>query len=128
MGGRQSCAMSTLLASPHTTKISQTNTLDIAERPISAANTTLDAKNRVGFEALSYTWGDPKATLPITLHGKPHHITKNLEVALRHLRYPERERTLWVDALCIYLDRHRTKCHRNLRFEPQFCEGVGSED
>jgi hypothetical protein len=64
-------------------------------------NTTLDAKNRVGFEALSYTWGDPKITSPITLHGKTHHITKNLEVALRHLRYPERERTLWVDALCI---------------------------
>jgi hypothetical protein len=64
-------------------------------------NTTLDAKNIVGFEALSYTWGDPETTSPITLHGKPHHITKNLEVALRHLRYPERERTLWVDALCI---------------------------
>jgi hypothetical protein len=39
-------------------------------------NTTLDAKNRVGFEALSYTWGDPKTTSPITLHGKPHHITE----------------------------------------------------
>src|SRR5271170_983143 len=30
-----------------------------------------------------------------------------------------------VDAVCIYQDRYRSKCCRNLRFEPQFCEGVG---
>jgi hypothetical protein len=30
-----------------------------------------------------------------------------------------------VDLLCIYPDRYRTKCCRNLRFEPQFCEGFG---
>lgn len=28
-------------------------------------------------------------------------IAHNLAVALRHLRYPDRERTLWVDAICI---------------------------
>jgi hypothetical protein len=44
---------------------------------------------------------------------------------LRHLRLQDQERILWVDALCIYQDRYRTKWCRNLRFEPQFCEGVG---
>jgi hypothetical protein len=78
-------------------------------------HTTLDAKNRVGFEALSYTWGDPNSTSPITRHGKPHHITKNLDVALRHLRYPERERTLWADALCIYSYRTAMKNY-DIRF------------
>lgn len=30
-----------------------------------------------------------------------HAITKNLELALRHLRFKDRERTLWVDAVWI---------------------------
>jgi len=42
-------------------------------------NTTLDAKDIVGFEALSYTWGDPNSTSPITLHGKQHSITRTLK-------------------------------------------------
>jgi len=27
---------------------------------------------------------------------------------------------LWIDSLCLYLDRYRTKYHRNLRFGPLF--------
>jgi hypothetical protein len=30
-----------------------------------------------------------------------------------------------IALICMYPDRHRTKCCRNLRCEPQFCEGVG---
>jgi hypothetical protein len=33
--------------------------------------------------------------------------------------------SLWVDALCIYPDRYRSKYFRKLRFEPLFCEGGG---
>jgi len=62
-------------------------------------NTTLEAKE--DFETLSYTWGDSNKTLPITLQGKRHPVTKNLESVLRHMRYTDRQRTLWVDALCI---------------------------
>jgi len=87
-------------------------------------NTTLDAKNRVGFEALSYTWGDPKPTSPITLHGKPHYIAKNLEVVLRHLRYPERERTLWVDALCINQSNTSEKNHQVLQMKDVYGGGA----
>jgi hypothetical protein len=53
------------------------------------------------FEALSYTWGDPNDTIEISLHGSTHTITRNLDSAFRHLRYPDRSRVLWVDALCI---------------------------
>jgi len=65
------------------------------------------------YEALSYTWGsmqdpetayvqdsptlvqDTEKTLETLLIGH------NLACALRHLRYPNATRTLWVDALCI---------------------------
>lgn len=53
------------------------------------------------YEALSYTWGNPKITSPVYLEGVRSHVTTNLEQALRHLRYEYRERILWVDALSI---------------------------
>lgn len=57
-------------------------------------------------ESLSYVWGDPTITLPISLEGREFQITKNLETALRHLRYENRPRVIWVDALCV--DQHNT--------------------
>ncbi|KAK1758049.1 heterokaryon incompatibility protein-domain-containing protein [Echria macrotheca] len=43
------------------------------------------------YEALSYVWGLPKI-LP---------VTESLWVALRHLRYKDQDRYLWVDQICI---------------------------
>jgi hypothetical protein len=60
---------------------------------------TLD--ERPEYESLSYVWGDPAITVPILLHGTPHPVTTNLGLALRYLRYKNRVRTMWVDALCI---------------------------
>lgn len=62
---------------------------------------TVSLDNEPVYEALSYVWGDPDVTLPITLQGGLHQITTNLEAALRHLRYRGRPRVLWVDAVCI---------------------------
>lgn len=53
------------------------------------------------YEALSYTWGDPGDTKPIILDGRRFNVTKNLEAALRHLRYEEDDRIIWIDAICI---------------------------
>lgn len=53
------------------------------------------------YQALSYFWGDPKALRPISLQGRIVQISRNLESSLRHLRYEDRERTLWIDALSI---------------------------
>jgi hypothetical protein len=77
------------------------------------------------YEGLSYTWGDPNDTQEIWCCGHRLSITKSLRTALRRLRYAEKPRKFWVDAICMYQDRYRSKCCRNLRFEPQFCEGVG---
>ena len=56
---------------------------------------------RARYEALSYTWGDPKTTKSVMCSGKNIDVTTNLHSALHHLRYPDRQRILWVDALCI---------------------------
>ena len=53
------------------------------------------------YEALSYVWGDPSITQSIQVDGKPFDITLNLVAALRRLRYPNNNRRLWVDAICI---------------------------
>jgi Heterokaryon incompatibility protein (HET) len=53
------------------------------------------------YEAISYVWGDPKATAPIHVENAILHITLNLECALRYLRWPDETRWLWVDAISI---------------------------
>lgn len=56
------------------------------------------------YEALSYVWGSAGNVLPIVLDGQRKDVTENLESALRHLRNAEKQRVLWVDALCINQD------------------------
>jgi hypothetical protein len=53
------------------------------------------------YEALSYTWGDPAEKSPIHISGAMFSAQRNLKSALHHLRYLDKVRVLWVDALCI---------------------------
>jgi Heterokaryon incompatibility protein (HET) len=53
------------------------------------------------YEALSYVWGDIRDLDTILIDGRTVSVTKPLEAALRHLRYPDKPRTLWVDYVCI---------------------------
>lgn len=57
------------------------------------------------FEALSYVWGsDSKAeNISITdpnTDERSISITQNLASALPYLRYEDRDRVLWIDAIC----------------------------
>ena len=57
-----------------------------------------------GFEALSYAWGsvDNPSQVQIQSDGNRHlTITRNLDIALRYLRFSDEPREIWVDALCI---------------------------
>jgi Heterokaryon incompatibility protein (HET) len=56
---------------------------------------------RGSYEALSYTWGPPGAEQVIDVQGHQLQIRRNLATALRYLRYPDRSRRLWADALSI---------------------------
>ncbi|KAH7343101.1 heterokaryon incompatibility, partial [Pyrenochaeta sp. MPI-SDFR-AT-0127] len=53
------------------------------------------------YEALSYTWGDPKERLPILVNETEVPVTRNLHAALEHFRSETIDVVLWVDALCI---------------------------
>lgn len=56
------------------------------------------------YEALSYVWGSTEAPQPIYIGSSDRAtlgVTRSLKTALQHLRYPDRERVVWVDAVCI---------------------------
>ncbi|KAB5581184.1 heterokaryon incompatibility protein-domain-containing protein [Coniochaeta sp. 2T2.1] len=53
------------------------------------------------FTALSYAWGDPQPRKAIYCSGLRVETGPSLHSALQHLRQPQREAFLWVDALCI---------------------------
>jgi len=53
------------------------------------------------YEALSYVWGGTAKSRNILLDGQVFGVTKNLEVALKHLRHEQKRRLLWVDAIAI---------------------------
>ncbi|KAF2745406.1 HET-domain-containing protein, partial [Sporormia fimetaria CBS 119925] len=55
------------------------------------------------FDALSYVWGPPEPKERVYLDNKTHYldIGINLGVALRHLRYKDKTRAIWADAVCI---------------------------
>jgi hypothetical protein len=58
------------------------------------------------YEALSYVWGDAAVQSTILIESvggpsQPYSVTTNLGVALRHLRREDRDRPMWIDALCI---------------------------
>jgi hypothetical protein len=56
------------------------------------------------FEALSYTWGSSEGTTEIRIdHSLTRKLldTRNLDIPLRHLRYADRPRTMWIDAICV---------------------------
>lgn len=55
------------------------------------------------YEALSYVWGSLENPSYVVVGEEERciPITRNLDVAMRHLRYPDRPRVMWIDALCI---------------------------
>lgn len=55
-----------------------------------------------GYEAISYTWGEPNLAYSLHFDDGTHIlVTANLNLVLRRLRYPDKERLLWADAVCI---------------------------
>lgn len=63
--------------------------------------------SKTSYEALSYTWGDPDDRQTVFIKSHEHErakellVTSNCVSALRRLRYQDRPRVLWIDALSI---------------------------
>jgi hypothetical protein len=78
----------------------------------------VESSNAPPYTALSYTWGSDKKTRPILLNNKLTAITKNLYLALKHIRASHSYRTLWCDGLCINQNDpiEKAKQVQNMRF------------
>ncbi|KAK7892697.1 hypothetical protein LTR67_006934 [Exophiala xenobiotica] len=69
------------------------------------------------FEALSYTWGSVQDAVEIQVGSTDTSdnvlsITKNLHIALQHLRLPDRPRVLWIDSVCVDQDNLQERGHQ----------------
>jgi hypothetical protein len=60
-----------------------------------------DDESLIPYEALSYVWGSLDTTHHINIGDTRLGITENLHEALTHLRLPDEDRIMWVDAICI---------------------------
>jgi hypothetical protein len=94
-----------------------------SQTPLSCTIQHVSLEQNIKYTALSYVWGNPKATRPILLDGHVFRATENLESALRHFQQDSEEVVLWVDAICFYSNRTATKYLGTMRFIPQFFEG-----
>lgn len=53
------------------------------------------------YEALSYVWGSTENLTDIKVGNDCLAVTRNLAKALPYLRYKDKPRTLWIDAICV---------------------------
>ena len=53
------------------------------------------------YEALSYAWGSTETPVDIQVGLSTIAVTENLAEALPYLRYKDRPRILWIDAICV---------------------------
>jgi hypothetical protein len=58
------------------------------------------------YEALSYEWGSLQSTEKVRCDSVDIDVTLNLIRALKVLRCEKKARWLWVDAVCLYVDRY----------------------
>ena len=89
--------------------------VSISTNPLPRADLAQELKpsDDLSWQALSYTWGDLSEVEGISVlqsngNGSAHlSVSKNLTVALRHLRHHDKDRLMWIDAICI--DRANNK-------------------
>ncbi|PMD53075.1 HET-domain-containing protein [Hyaloscypha bicolor E] len=75
--------------------------LGVADDPLRCTLLQSCDDHHLPYEALSYEWGAEPYESPIAVNDIPWKISSNLSSALYQFRYPDRDRILWTDALCI---------------------------
>ncbi|KAF2788998.1 HET-domain-containing protein [Melanomma pulvis-pyrius CBS 109.77] len=87
---------------------------------------SLSNNEHVPYEALSYVWGSAELVECIILDRKRFWVTDNLYAALNCLRLRDRDRYLWIDAICInQVDKEEQGQQvRQMKDIYRFAEGV----
>lgn len=97
------------------TEIRILNLLPPINSDLDALHCTLSVatlEDKPSYEALSYVWGPPVFPERLYLPSGHLSITANLAAALRQFRYSDRQRQLWVDAVCIDQQNHVEKAYQ----------------
>ncbi|KAI6826349.1 hypothetical protein KC340_g11720 [Hortaea werneckii] len=66
-------------------------------------------ENPPSFETVCYAWGDVHANHHILVNGHVLPVSANCAHVLRRMRHPNRDRRLWIDAVCIHQDDLRER-------------------
>ena len=61
------------------------------------------------YEAISYCWGQSSPEVNVRIDGQELLITRNLAIALQHLRLKGDTRALWIDQICICQSNNEDK-------------------
>ena len=69
------------------------------DEPVSCVLHTTDWNDPPKYEAVSFAWGDANAKAKVLCNGKIIEVTQSLYKALSHLRFQDRSRLLYADAL-----------------------------
>jgi hypothetical protein len=93
---------------------------------ISLDQALFNSDNAPEYEALSYCWGPSGSDFVNVNRTQNSHSTErlpsdaptiaatpSLSIALKHLRYADRPRTMWIDAICIYQQNQYYPCSRS---------------
>ncbi|KAN0110766.1 hypothetical protein V8E51_007153 [Hyaloscypha variabilis] len=68
--------------------------------PVHCVLSTSTLNYPLRYQALSYTWGNAKETVPIMVDLRETEVTKNLCLALIDIRQENEDVVLWADAIC----------------------------
>lgn len=69
--------------------------------PIQCHLSSFSRSKAPAYQTLSYAWGETTDLIPIYVNGHEMHITRNLHIALEHIRRENAKVIIWVDAVCI---------------------------
>jgi hypothetical protein len=72
----------------------------------------LSERARPSYETISYAWGDPALVEEIVVDARCIAIPASAAAALRCMRLPQCDRTLWIDCICIDQDNDDEKSHQ----------------
>ena len=69
--------------------------------PITTRLSIHELEHAPDYEAISYVWGDPTNRVLIECNSKRLNITVSLDATFRRIRFKDRPRIVWADAICI---------------------------